>query len=322
MASKPQERPLNIDIDAVRERLTEYKQQANVSWGDLGARMGIAAGTLSNFGIAKYDGNNAKIATDIVRYFEAEANQAKLRQKMKMEVPDFQLTRAARETLHLMQWARRGNMVAVASSPGFGKTSTLRQFQADTPQVWVATMAPSTAGVPTMLTTILAAMGDPDARGTPQTLSRRIREKVRATGGVIALDDAQHVSVKALDELRGIHDVTGVGIVLLGNAGLLQALEGGSRSIDHAQIFSRLSLRIVRNLAYAEDGILLGRAWGIEDEKMLHWLGKLTLKPGGLRGVTFTIQLAMMLASLEEQGLTIDHLRDAWAQLSYHPTAN
>jgi DNA transposition AAA+ family ATPase len=322
MASKPNETPdENVDVDAVLARLKAYKLETGMSWADLGQRIGIPQGTISSFGTGNYTGDNVKIAARIERWFAAEAEQAAMMTAVSIEMPGFQLTKAAREIIHLLHWAKRGKIGVVATSPGFGKTSALRQFAVDVPQVWVATMAPSTAGVATMLAEILDAMGERDARGSPQMLTKRIKDRVRGTGGLIALDDAQHLSEKALDELRGIHDVTGVGIALLGNAGLLARLEGGSRAVAFAQLFSRVSLRIVKNLAHAEDGVALGRAWGIDDARILNWLGELTLKPGGLRTVSMTVELAAVLAAGDGTALAFSHLQDALAQLSTRPNA-
>lgn len=322
MASTPTETPLeNVDVDAVRARLLAHKETTGLSWSTLATRTGIPQGTLSSFGSSTYGGNNARIASTIEKWFAAEAEQAAMSAEISITVPDFQMTKAAREVIQLLNWAKRGKIVVVATSPGFGKTSALRQYQADVPQVWVATMAPSTAGVATMLAEILEAMGERDARGSPQMLVKRIRERVKNTGGLIILDDAQHLSEKALEELRGLHDVTGIGIALVGNAGLLQRLEGGSRSVAFAQLFSRISMPLVKPRAYAEDAITLGRAWGIEEPKTLNWLAELALKPGGLRGVSMTIELAAVLAGYEHKPLSPAHLQDAWAQLSTRPIA-
>jgi len=322
MATKPQERPdVKADVEAVIARLKAFKAERSLSWPELSNRIGIPTGTLSSFATGNYAGDAARIAGEVLRWFEAEAKQAAMRVSATLEPPAFQATRAGQEIIHLLRWARRGKIAVVATSPGYGKTSALRQFQADTPNVWVATMAPSTGGVATMLAEILDAMGERDIKGSPQMLARRIRDRVRGSGGVIALDDAQHLGEKALDELRGIHDVTGVGVALLGNAGLLQRLEGGGRSVAFAQLFSRISLRIVKNLAYPEDGVMIGRAWGIEDERCLRWLGEQAAKPGGLRSLAMTIELASVLASGEGRAVSFEHLRDAWAQLSHRPHA-
>ncbi|KAK0348034.1 hypothetical protein LTR94_038830, partial [Friedmanniomyces endolithicus] len=60
-------------------------------------------------------------------------------------------------------------------------------------------------------------MGEPDAKGAPHQLSRRICEKVRNANGLIILDEAQKLTEKAVEEARSWHDRTGVGLALVGN---------------------------------------------------------------------------------------------------------
>ena len=317
MASKPQERPdIGIDVEGTRRRLVAWKDERNLSWAAVSQLIGLPAGTISSFGSGNYAGDNARIAGQIERFFAAEAEGANLRRDRVIEPPPFQNTRAARKLYHVLHYARRGKMAAAATSPGFGKTSALRQFAEDVPNVFLVTMAPSTAGVQPMLSAILRVMGERELRGSPQMLSDRIKERVAGAHAVIALDDAQHLSPKALDELRGIHDVTGVGVALFGNAGLMETLEGGNRAVSHAQLFSRIGIRIVEIKAYPDDAEQLGRAWGIDDTRMLGWLATLSQQPGGLRLVAQVIELAMFLAVSEDQDVGLPHLQDAHAQLS------
>lgn len=317
MASKPLERPdTSNEVGAARAKLLAWKEQHSLSWTQVGQQMGIAPGTISTFGTGNYAGDNGRIAAQIEKFFTAEATTASLRRDRVIEAPLFQETRAARKLFNVLHYARRGKMAAAATSPGFGKTSALRQFASDVPNVFVATMFPSSAGVQPMLMAILQVMGEREMRGSPQMLSDRIKERVIGAHAVIALDDAQHLSEKALDELRGIHDVTGVGIALFGNAGLMEKLEGGTRAVSHAQLFSRIGIRIVEVKAYAEDAVQLARAWGIDDPSIHDWVGRLSQQPGGLRGVSQVIELAMFLAASDDQEVTLQHLQDAWVQLT------
>ncbi len=317
MASKPQERPeTGIDIAAARARLLAWKEEKGLSWSQVGLQLNVPTGTISTFGGGTYSGDNARVAAQVLRFFDAEARGVEMRRGRVIEPPAFQMTKAAKRLFNVLDYARRGKIAAAATSPGFGKTSALRQFAADVPNVWLVTMFPSTAGVQPMLTAILKVMGEREVRGSPQMLSDRIKERVLDAHGVIALDDAQHLSPKALDELRGIHDVTGVGVALFGNAGLMETLEGGTRAVSHAQLFSRIGIRIVEVKAYPDDAVQLARAWGITDAAMRDWLGRLSQQPGGLRGVAQTIELAMFLAVSEDQDVTLPHLQDACAQLS------
>lgn len=317
MASKPQERPETSDeVAAARQRLLGWKDSRGLSWTQVGQQIGLPTGTISSFGSGNYAGDNGRIAAQIEKFFAAENTAASLRRDRVIEAPLFQETRAAKKLFNVLYYARRGKMAAAATSPGFGKTSALRQFAADVPNVHLATMFPSTAGVQPMLSAILKVMGERELKGSPQMLSDRIKERVTGAQAVIALDDAQHLSEKSLDELRGIHDVTGVGIALFGNAGLMERLEGGTRAVSHAQLFSRIGIRIIEVKAYAEDAVQLARAWGIICPAMHDWLGRLSQQPGGLRGVSQVIELAMFLAAAEDDAVTLPHLQDAWAQLT------
>jgi hypothetical protein len=321
MASNPVESAESVDIAAVRARLLKFKADTNASYGQLAKQMGVPEGTLQPFASDKYAGDNARVARQIAHWFAAEEQAEELRRTAPIEPPPFIKTRAATELTNLLHFARRGVMVAAATCPGFGKTSTLRQYASNVPNVTLATMAPSTAGVQTMLAAILEEMGEKELRGSPQMLSRRIRERVAGRSAVICIDEAQHLSEKALDELRGIHDVTSCGIALFGNAGLLEKLEGGARAISHAQLWGRIALRTARIEAYAEDGVALARAWGLADPQMLDWLGQLATKAGGLRQVSMVIQIALFLAAGDGVACNFSHLKDALAQLSSRPGA-
>lgn len=317
MASKPQERPeIGIDVEAARAKLLAWKQETGLSWTAIAQQLGIPHGTISSFGTNNYSGNTGAIAAQIERFFAAEAQAVSMRRGRVIEPPPFQMTRAAEKLMNLLHYARRGKMAAAAASPGFGKSSTLEQFKADVPNTYLATMDPSTAGVQPMLTEILQKMGEREVRGSPQMLSARIKERVLDAQAVLLIDEAQHLSQKALDQLRSIHDATRVGIALFGNASLLELLEGGSRAVTHAQLYSRIGIKFIEIKAYPEDAILLARAWGIEDRGMLDWLAKLSATGGGLRTVTQVIELAMFLAVSDDQDIALPHLRDAYAQLS------
>lgn len=317
MASKPQERPEStVDIDGARRRLLAWKEERGLSWTAVAQLTGLKYGTISSFGTDNYNGDNAWIANEIEKFFAAEAQSASLRRGRVIEPPKFVKTRAAERLFRVLNYARLGNMTAAATSPGFGKSSAMAQYAEDTPNVWLCTMRPSTSGVQPMLSAILKVMGEGELRGSPQMLSDRIIERVQNTRGVIAVDEAQHLSFKALDELRSIHDVTGVGVALFGNAALLETMEGGTRAVSHAQLFARLGIKVAHVKAYPEDAVMLGRAWGLSQPELLQWLAALAELPGGLRNVAKVVQLAMFLALDADKDVNIDHLQDAWAQLS------
>jgi DNA transposition AAA+ family ATPase len=308
-----------IDVAEQKAWLADLRSKTGLSWSELAKRTGIAAGTLSQFGGAKgYGGAEQPIAEKLLRYRQMLAQQASIEIEAPVK-PGYFDTQTSLQLGQMLSFAQRGKIVVAAMGPGTGKTMTARHYAACYANVFVATMRPSTAGVNTMQIAMLRSMGEKNAVGTPQKLSDRIIERVENLDkALILIDEAQHLSEKAIEEIRSWHDSTGIGIALLGNIQVMARLEGGggSRSAAYAQIFSRVSLKIVRPLPLLADIDALALAWGIHDTALMAYLQKIGMLPGGLRGLSHALELASMIAASGREVLALDHIQDAWAQLS------
>ena len=311
---------LPIDVEEQRAWLMDHKQVTGASWPTLAAQIGVPSGTISQFGTGKYQGDNEKIGREIFRYRQHLATQAEIAVEAPA-IPGFYETPTARRIITVLSWAQRGRLTVVATGPGTGKTSAVEHYRDSVTNVWVVTMAPSTAGVNNMQIEVLAALGEKDAVGTPQKLSRRIRDRVKNTGGLIVFDEAQHLSEKAIEEIRSWHDATGIGIALLGNEHVIARLEGGARRAAYAQLYSRVGMRHVQNLPLDGDARALAEAWNVTEPREIAYVVAQAMKPGGLRGVTMMMELATMIAAAERQPRGLSHLQDAWAQLASRPIA-
>ena len=60
----------------------------------------------------------------------------------------------------------------------------------------------------------------------------------------------------------------------------------------------------------------LAAAWKIEDPRMIAFLQEIVAKPGALRGATFALEVAHMLAVAQGVKVNLQHLKKAWAQNS------
>lgn len=306
-----------VDILDQKNWLIDLRTKSNLSWAELAKRTGIPQGTLSQFGSERgYGGDEQTIADKVFRYRQMIAQQASIEVEAP-QAPGYFETETSRSLCQLLTWAQRGKIVVAALGAGLGKSTTADHFSACFANVFKATMRPSTAGVNNMQIELLRIMGEKNAVGTPQKLSQRIVEMVEnREHPVIIIDEAQHLSEKALEEIRSWHDSVKVGIALLGNIGVMQRLEGGARSSAFAQLFSRISLRMIRQLPLIGDIDALADAWRIHDEPTTAYLRKVCMTPGGLRNGTHALELASMIAASQQKPLAIDHLQDAWAQLS------
>lgn len=306
-----------VDILEQKNWLNDYRVRTGASWSELAKRTGIPQGTLSQFGSDKgYRGDETKIAEKIMRFRTMLATQASLSVET-VEAPGFFETETSKQLEQVLAYGQRGKIVLAAMGPGTGKTKTARQYQACFGNVFLTTMAPSTAGVNNMQIEVLEALGEKNPVGTPQKLSRRIRELIEnLKNPLLIIDEAQHMSEKAIEEARSWHDATGCGLALLGNVGVLQRLEGGNRASSYAQLYSRVSLKVVRPLPLLRDIDALANAWGIFDEAIIRYLHTIGMRPGGLRGLTMALELGSMVASAKPEPLDLGHVQDAWAQLS------
>lgn len=299
------------DIESVREWLNEHKAETGKSWPEIGRLTDTAAPTLSLFSSGKYAGDNVKVAGKIAAYRDRLSAQAEIGTDMPM-VPDWYDTETSRRIMPLLRWAQSGRIVLIVTTPGVGKTKVAERFAASDPNVWLATMSPATAGVGTMAAEVAEAIGLGHITGSPQQLSRKVRDHVKNKNGLIIVDEAQELTDKAINEIRGWHDRTKVGVVLLGNDKVIGQFD--SRKSALAQISSRFSYRHEQLRAMPGDVDMCLDAWGITDEAQRDFLGKLGALPGALREVTHTIEVALMSAFGEGAQLSLAHLRNAARQ--------
>lgn len=312
-----------VDIEEQRAWLIDHKTASGMSWTDLGKRIGRSPGTLSQFGGKNgYAGDELSVAEQVFQYRQLLLSQKTLKGLTPI-VPAYFASPTALDIEQALIYAQSMKRTAViATGAGMGKTTAIRHYQAAVSNVFIATMAPSSAGVNNMQIIVLRALGELEARGTPQRLSEQIMNRLRNTGGLLVIDEAQHLSEKALEEIRSWYDALDIGVALVGNESVIGRLEGGSRKANFAQLFSRIGRRIVRPLPLQGDADALCDAWDIGDAKVIEVIRKIAQKPGGLRGATMAMELAWMIAASEGVPVNSGHVRDCWAQLSSRPLAS
>ena len=90
---------------------------------------------------------------------------------------------------------------------------------------------------------------------------RMIVQRLQGTKGLLIIDEAQHLSLLALESLRSIHDATACGLVLMGNESVYANLSG-RRSAEFAQLFSRVGMVLQLRKTTAADVEALAGHWG------------------------------------------------------------
>ncbi len=311
---------------ALRAEARRAITDENLSQAEVARQADMSAAVLSEYLKDKYAGDNNTPATALHKWVEGRKRAAEIRTRLPV-APTYQPLHTSKRIMALLDYSREmGRIVMIAGAPGVSKTATATQYKNDNNRAWLAAMDPGTSGVPTMLLEILAAMGESDAKGTPQQLAKRVVAKAVEAKGIIMVDEAQHLSDKAIEQLRAINDKTramgsGIGIALIGNDGAYSKVGTAGTKAQFAQVSSRFAQRRFYAAPDPKDVIGVAQAWADANDEQIgkaefDFLQLIAAKPGGLRNVEMTFESALVSARGQSAPLTVEHLRGAFAGLS------
>ncbi len=315
MASRPYETPeQEARIEAAREALKQHRADTGASWSKLEKLIGRDGATLSAFANNTYAGNNMVVCEQIETYFRGLKAQAEVLATAP-KVPGFIETPFAADMIATLRFAQSGEIVAVSAAPGCGKSFTAGHYMTQSANVWMATMARSCSRLQPMQIRVLQAMGDANPKGSPLDLSRQIMAKMANSNGLLIIDEFHELTEDAIEEIRSWYDATGCGIAFIGDYRVISSIEGRREQRSRAQIFSRVTKRLVRHQATGADADVLLDAWGVRSEDARRFARTVATKPGGLRSMTKMLKLAAFVS--ETPGaLTLDDLKGARSQLT------
>jgi len=267
--------------------------------------MGVSTTTLSQVLTGKYAADPTAVMEKAAAWLAAREAR---RQAGLPGMPGFVETPTAKRILAALSYAQLAADIAVIyGAAGVGKTMSIAEYQRRSPSVWVAVMTPGHAGVTAALEETALAVGLRDIPQSPARIHREVAARLKGTGGLVVVDEAQHLSVAALDALRSIHDAAGVGLALVGND-MVYGRMVGNRAAYLDRLFSRIGKRVRIAGATQADIEAVARAAGGEPWAVVKEIGR---QAGGLRACVKVLRLAQMMASAEGARLAERHVAAA-----------
>lgn len=295
---------LRVEINAIMDGGTKLT--------DIAREAGVPYGTFTLWRTAKYQGDNGRIDEKVRQFLETRAARQRARLVLP-RAPTFIETPTADAFVASLEYAQMACDIAVITgSAGVGKTFACQHYAATRSNVWLVTGEPLMAGANRMMAELAEVIGLAAAPSPKR--ARSVVARLRDTGGLIIVDEAQHLASAALDQLRSVHDKAGVGLAIVGNHAVHQRLESDGRGHQLAQIFSRVGMRILRNAPLGADIDALLDAWKIEGAHERKLLRTIARKPGALRGMTKALRVAHMLAAGDP--IQASHITTAWSRVS------
>ena len=228
------------------------------------------------------------------------------------------VARQIHKVIDLVRMYPEIGMGAIVGAPGVGKTTALLRYAAEKPGVRYCVMSPAQASMSRMLARVYEALDGPTRVTAAADLHERLRKVIQdRSPEALLVDEAQHLDDRSLDELRCIHDETGLPIVFAGNEGLRsRVIATGAAAF--AQFASRIGSRLEIDAASADDVRALAEHYGIVDDSAVSWLAKRCVGTSGLRTVARLMALAA--ASTKDGGsiglpqlkLVVNALGERW----------
>ena len=298
----------------LRAHLVGMIERGEVQQSQAAKQTGISAAALSTWLRGEYKGDNSEVERKLSLWLASNERRQEARNATPT-VPEWAPTPTAKKMLDGMHYAQAsGDLAVIYGAAGLGKTCTCEEYQRRNPNVWIATMAPDTARIYPALEEIAEAANLRSIPGRASRLRRELVKRFQGTGGLLIIDEAQHLSVDALESIRAIYDASGVGLVLSGNEKVYTALFGGSRAATFAQLYSRVEKKVHVTKTTADDAAAYLAAAGLQDKKLRALLASIATKDRNLRGMVKVYKLAGIMARVAGEPLQEKHVKDAWTE--------
>ncbi|MDW8399832.1 MAG: AAA family ATPase [Acetobacteraceae bacterium] len=297
-------------MSAVLDEVRRLIEAGEATQARLAREAGLSATTLSQVLSGRYAADPAQVLERLAAWLEQRRERAA---QALPPGPGFVSTPTAQRVMAALGYAQlAGDVAVIYGAAGVGKTSAVLEYARTRPNVWVATMTPGHAGVTAALEEVAQAMGVRDCPQAPARIHREVVARGRGTGGLVVVDEAQHLSVAALDALRAIHDAAGVGLALVGNDLVYARMTGGTRAAYLDRLFSRIGKRLSIRRALDEDIAAVAEAAGAQAWACVREIGR---QAGALRTVVKTLRLARMMAQAAGEALSPAHVAAARREL-------
>ncbi|MCE2516238.1 MAG: AAA family ATPase [Alphaproteobacteria bacterium] len=300
-------------IDAVKKQMAAEK----TSQADLARVLGVSTTLINQVLKGIYKGDLGSILLKLEQWSADRRDAAEARAQA-VTAPDFMETPTAVEFMTALSVSQQlKKYIIITGAPGVGKTMAAREYFRRHSAVTMVTLSP----VVSRPLSLLQHLSD-ELNISTRVQSRMTRNLIdywnARPGGMLIVDEAQHLSTQALDELRSIHDQSAVGIALLGNENLIERLTGDNTAVEFGQLRSRFSIRVRRRTPMPQDIEMMLNAWAISSKEMRVFLVKVASKLGHLRTLNNVLEMAVALAQGKQAALELKHLKQAYVYQSGH----
>lgn len=217
----------------IKQELKDLMNKKGLSFSSVAKSIGIATSSLNQWMNGNYKGKVDKIESS-VKAFIAKEDLRSLNTKI-----EFTPTTVSEDVFDVARICHIDSEIGVCyGQAGLGKTFAVKEYAKQNSDV---ILIEADLGYTTkILFSEIHRKVDLDGIGTIYQMSIDIVDKLKNSGRLIIIDEAEHLPYKALDLLRRIYDKANVGIMLVGLPRLIKNLRG--QRGQYEQLYSRVGV--------------------------------------------------------------------------------
>ena len=220
-------------MGSVREQIKEIVNQGDLSISAIARSSGFSPTALSSYLKGKYPGSNKRIEQSLkafLRRLEERENRVEF---------EFVQTTVSNKVFEVADIVYNQSVMGViCGEPGIGKTIALKRYTEE--YLGVILVEVDLCYTSSFLfSEIHKKLGLGQGRHLSDMISEIVK-KLKGSGRMIIIDEAEHLPYKAQELLRRVHDKAGVGILLVGLPRLIHKIMEGKG--EYRQLYSRIGV--------------------------------------------------------------------------------
>lgn len=201
--------------------------------------IGVSVSALNAWMKGTYQGDNGKIERAIARFLETQKEASSETSRFKKDF-DFVETSIYNDVLRSVNLAAfRGEIRPIVGISGVGKSVALARIKEEREASMILVKVYPGMRRTRLMKKLCEAAGF-SGQGTFDDMFEELSNRLEGSGRLVAIDEAEHLSIESIDAVRRINDFTGCGVVFVGLPIFYDTLQ--KRQRDYAYVYNRTSM--------------------------------------------------------------------------------
>ncbi|MEG1779279.1 MAG: AAA family ATPase, partial [Oscillospiraceae bacterium] len=226
-------------LETARQELQSFMKQSEKPQKQISKELGLSTSVISQFLNGTYTGNNEEVAKAIHQYLSV----SKERLNNVQTVVFYEELQNTRSVLFACNYAHTKNkMTLVSGDAGSGKTTALEFYSKNNTGVIMVT-ANSCTTSPNGILKMICGKISKQVPSNKSAMMETIVDSLTDSNRLLIVDEADHLSLQAMQAIHNINDLAHIGIVLSGNDKIYTQMVQGRRVGEFEQIRTRIIVR-------------------------------------------------------------------------------